>query len=71
MKRIILWFKERTSKRSRHNRKVMQSLLAELNNEISRGYWSADISERMIKELTKGPYSKFYMLINDAYKNLK
>lgn len=71
MKRIILWLKERASKRRQHNCKVMRELITELNNEISRGYWSADISERMKKELTKAPYSKFYLLVNDAYKKLK
>lgn len=69
-KRIYLLFKERTSRRQDHNKKVMGELLGKLNREISSNYWSEDISDYMIKDLT-GNNGKFNMYLEQAYRQLK
>lgn len=70
--KITVWIKECTSKRRRHNKKVMYKLLRDLENEVSRNYWSKDISDYMVKTLTSGsPNGTIYRLISDDYNKLK
>lgn len=70
--KITVWIKEYTSKRRRHNKKVMYKLLRDLENEVSSNYWSKDISDYMVRKLTSGyPNGTIYRLISDAYSKLK
>ncbi len=71
MKKILFWFKERASKRQKHNRKVMEELLSKLNKEIKSNYWSADISGFMKKSLADEFHGRFRQYVNEAYRELK
>ena len=51
---------------------MMYKLLRDLENEISSNYWSKDISDYMVRNLTSGyPNGKIYRLISDAYSKLR
>lgn len=58
------YFKERASKRYKHNKKCFSDFAKEVSNEIGSGYWSNDISEYMRKTLTN-PYSG---KLNEIYR---
>lgn len=70
LKKIYLQFKERASKKQNHNKKVMRELATILSREISSNYWSGDISDYMIKDLT-GFNGKLNGYIEKAYRELK
>lgn len=46
-KEVRQWFKERKSRRLRHNVAVMRSLVREISKEVGREYWNNDISQTM------------------------
>lgn len=65
------WWKERISKRYRHNRQVLQDMENEICEEINSGYWSKDISEYMKKTLTSGPYGYIHTICRKYKRRLK
>lgn len=59
---VRAWWKERISKRYKHNRQVLQDMENEICEEINSEYWRKDISDYMKKTLTSGPYSYIHTI---------
>lgn len=62
-----LW-KERSSKRYRHNKAVFADFAVAVNEEVRSNYWSKDISEYARKAIAD-PYSGRICELYNEYKN--
>lgn len=68
---VKAWWKERTSKRYKHNKKIIEDFAIEICEEIKSGYWSKDISDYMKKEFTADYCGKIYKICRKYKKELK